>query len=139
MLASSGLRASSASDPKTCEGYVARCLLRCDAPVDRSSRVFVFRSEDKRRRKSSVYAPEVLARLFLPTRRQAKAGISCVHSRCRLRYSCRPVFLNLRRTDRRWCPQQEAHLRPQRPHGITESLIGCVLLVLKPSKCIVVV
>ena len=79
---------------------------RRDAPVDRSSRVFVFRSEDKRRRKSSVYAPEVLARLRLPTRRQAKAGISCVHSRCRLRYSFRPVFSNLQRMDRRWCPQQ---------------------------------
>ena len=69
---------------------------RRDAPVDRSSRVFVLRSEDKRRRKRPVYTPVVLARLRLPPRRQAKAGISCVHSRCRLQYSCRPVFANLR-------------------------------------------
>ena len=53
MLPSIGPRESSSYDPKTSEGGNVLCTL------PRSSRVFVFLPEDKRRRESPVFTPDV--------------------------------------------------------------------------------
>ena len=82
MLAPSGLRGSSATDPKTSEGYVAHYLLAVTLPSTGS-------------RESSSSHPKTSEGGNLLCSLPMSASIFL-----------RPVFANLRRTDRRWCPQQ---------------------------------
>ena len=93
---------------------MARCLFRRDAPVDRSSRVFVFTPEDKRRQESSVFTPVGFNVLSDKSSRtfgdRTEGGVP--NSRVALAGSCRWL--------RTWLQMGAPHLLPMAEGGEAE-------------------